>query len=109
LTRTKPLPKAAGYEVATLNDVAKEDRLIVSFEASGVQATWEPSCHSLLELAEQAGLTVPFNCRAGLCNTCLTPLLQGEVEYAEPPLEQPGDGEVLMCCARPLTPVTLRL
>lgn len=103
------IPKPAGYKVATLNDVAKEDRLIVSFEASGVQATWEPSCHSLLELAEQAGLTVPFNCRAGLCNTCLTPLLQGEVEYAEPPLEQPGDGEVLMCCARPQTPVTLRL
>ncbi|MCW3478001.1 2Fe-2S iron-sulfur cluster-binding protein [Neisseriaceae bacterium JH1-16] len=92
-----PVPEAGKAVPAA--SVAPEDGLTVSFRVSGAQVAWDSSCHSLLELAEQAGLTVPFNCRAGLCNTCQTPLLRGEVEYIEPPLEPPADGAILLCKA----------
>jgi hypothetical protein len=31
----------------------------------------------------------------------LTPLRAGRVTYAEPTAWKPGEGEVLLCCARP--------
>ena len=84
-----------------------EGELSVEFLPSGKRVAWDPGCHSLLELAEQAGLTPAFNCRAGLCNTCQVPLRQGSVEYFEEPLDVPRDGRVLLCCSRPTSAVTL--
>jgi ferredoxin-NADP reductase len=86
-----------------------EGELSVEFLPSGKRVAWDPGCHSLLELAEQAGLTPAFNCRAGLCNTCQVPLRQGSVEYFEEPLDVPQDGRVLLCCSRPTSAVTVDL
>ncbi|MFZ6047046.1 FAD-binding oxidoreductase [Pseudomonas sp. CR3202] len=83
--------------------------LTVRFEPSGQAVAWDPACPSLLDCAEQAGLKPAFSCRAGLCNACLTPLLSGSVEYAEAPLVEPEAGRVLLCCARPTSPVVLAL
>ncbi|WP_235851399.1 FAD-binding oxidoreductase [Paraburkholderia acidicola] len=79
----------------------------VRFEPHGDPIPWDPSFHSLLEMAEHAGYAPAFNCRAGLCNACTTPLLSGRVHYVEDPLAPPADGELLLCCTRPVTPVTL--
>lgn len=87
----------------------REGELSVEFLPSGKRVAWDPGCHSLLELAEQAGLTPAFNCRAGLCNTCQAPLRQGSVEYFEEPLDMPQDGRVLLCCARPVSAVVVDL
>ncbi|OXC79275.1 FAD-binding oxidoreductase [Caballeronia sordidicola] len=81
----------------------------VRFQPQGDLLPWDPSCYSLLEMAERAGYTPAFNCRAGICNACLTPVLSGRVEYFEEPLIPPPDGELLLCCARPVTPITLAL
>ncbi|WP_153136045.1 FAD-binding oxidoreductase [Paraburkholderia agricolaris] len=81
----------------------------VQFHPQADPLPWDSSCHSLLEMAEQAGYAPPFNCRAGICSACLTPLLAGEVDYIEEPLVPPPDGEVLLCCTRPVTPLTLAL
>ncbi|MEE9099204.1 FAD-binding oxidoreductase [Pseudomonas nitroreducens] len=86
-----------------------DGELTVRFEPSGRSVAWDASCPSLLEFAEQAGFAPPFSCRAGLCNSCLTPLLSGSVEYSEAPLEAPEPGQVLLCCARPTAPVVLDL
>ncbi|EKT4468776.1 2Fe-2S iron-sulfur cluster binding domain-containing protein [Pseudomonas putida] len=83
--------------------------LIVRFEPSGQAIAWDASCPSLLDCAEQAGLSPPFSCRAGLCSACMTPLLSGTVEYPEAPLAEPESGQVLLCCARPTSPVVLAL
>jgi ferredoxin len=56
---------------------------------------------SLLDFAEGKGLSPPYACRAGHCGSCLTPLRAGRVTYAEPTAWKPGEGEVLLCCARP--------
>ena len=46
---------------------------IVEFEANG-------SDKSLLELAEKAGLDVPFSCRGGVCSSCRAKVLQGSAQ-----------------------------
>ena len=48
-----------------------------------------------------------WSCRTGVCHTCTTPLLSGEVTYSPAPLESPADGQVLICCARPDTDLVL--
>jgi ring-1,2-phenylacetyl-CoA epoxidase subunit PaaE len=62
---------------------------------------------TVLEAAERAGLDLPFSCRAGVCSTCRTKVVRGEVEmqqnYALTP-EELEQGIVLACQARALTP-----
>lgn len=82
----------------------------VGFAQSHRSAAWdEASDTNLLAFAERLGLDPPFSCRAGICSTCRTGLLQGEVDYVEEPLDPPGPGEVLLCCARPRGPLVLDL
>jgi len=83
--------------------------LTVCFSPSGKTLVWDPSCHSLLDFAEGAGFKPSFSCRAGLCGCCASQLLDGTVEYVEQPLDEPRAGEVLLCCARPSTAVTIRV
>jgi ferredoxin len=60
---------------------------------------------SLLDLAEDMGPTPEFSCRAGICGTCKTHILAGDVAYFEDPLDDPGTNQVLLCCARPNTSI----
>jgi ferredoxin len=76
---------------------------------SGTRVMWNESCNSLLELAELAGLEPAFNCRAGLCNTCQVRLQEGTVEYLEEPLDTPQPGNILLCCTRPTSAITVQL
>lgn len=81
----------------------------VCFSRTGTTVEWSDTNTSLLQLAEQHGLNPDFSCRSGICNSCKLPLLEGEVEYFEPPLEQPKSNEVLLCCSRPLGRVVIDL
>ncbi|WP_269508813.1 FAD-binding oxidoreductase [Burkholderia sp. IMCC1007] len=85
------------------------DVVTVRFRPDCEPIYWLPEHGSLLEMAEQAGYAPTFNCRAGLCNACMTPLLSGSVAYDEAPLSPPPEGSVLLCCARPVGAVTLDL
>lgn len=76
-------------------------RAVVHFTRSGQQAAWTPAQGTLLELAEAQGLSPPYSCRAGHCGSCVTTLKAGNVTYAEPTAWHTGEGEVLICCARP--------
>ena len=79
------------------------DETEVGFSKSGVQANWNPSFESLLDLAEANGLTPNYSCRSGICHTCVCPLEEGEVEYVLEPLDPPDPGSVLICCSKPKT------
>lgn len=76
----------------------------VVFARSGLTVEWDPACESLLELAQVHDLNPPFSCRVGVCNSCLSRLVEGEVEYFQDLLIPPRSGEVLLCCSRPRTP-----
>ena len=79
------------------------DETEVGFSKSGVQANWNPSFESLLDLAEANGLSPDYSCRSGICQTCICPLEEGEVDYVLEPLDPPDAGSVLICCSKPKT------
>lgn len=79
----------------------------VEFRRSGVRAAWTDAADSLLELAESCGLTPDFSCRSAVCGTCRARLVSGEVAYFEPPLSEPAEGEILLCCSRPVGSVVI--
>ncbi|RXJ71594.1 flavodoxin [Veronia nyctiphanis] len=62
----------------------------------------------LLTQAEEAGLNLPYSCRAGVCGTCKVKLVSGEVEQPDMPGLMPGesdDGMILACCCVPKTDI----
>ncbi|MFB7446607.1 MOSC domain-containing protein [Streptomyces mirabilis] len=81
----------------------------VTFARSGLSTGWSERYATLLELAEACEVPTRWSCRTGVCHTCATPLLTGQVEYTTQPLEDPASGEVLPCCSIPTTDVLLDL
>lgn len=73
----------------------------VFFRRSARQAQWNPGDGSLLELAEQHGLSPEFGCRNGSCGTCRTRIVQGAVAYSKRPEYTVPQGHALICCAAP--------
>src|SRR5258708_6601897 len=58
---------------------------------------------TLLDLAEQNGVQIPYGCRQGLCGTCATRVLSGTVQMdveAGLTAEQKNTGYVLPCVSR---------
>ncbi|MFI5912091.1 MOSC domain-containing protein [Dactylosporangium sp. NPDC051541] len=80
----------------------------VTFARSGLTVPF-PATGSLLDLADACDVPTRWSCRTGVCHTCETPLLSGEVTYSPEPLEPPAAGNTLVCCARPATDVVLDL
>ena len=73
----------------------------IKFSKSGVEAPWNDSVTSILELAEANGLRPDYSCRMGTCATCESRLIKGTFEYDPEPFMEPDDGNLLICCAVP--------
>jgi len=82
---------------------------LVTFTKSNVSFAWSPRFGSILEAAEACDVAVSWSCRTGVCHRCESALLEGKVEYSPEPLDPAGEGNVLICCARPVSAVTLDL
>ena len=81
----------------------------ITFARSGLSVRWADRHGTLLELAEACDVPTRWSCRTGVCHNCITPILSGEVDYAPLPLEEPGGGQTLICCAHPTSDVVLDL
>ncbi|MFB1014403.1 MAG: YcbX family protein [Alteromonadaceae bacterium] len=65
---------------------------------------------TILEQGEEAGLILPYSCRAGMCGRCKVKLVEGEVEQKATDgltAEEIEQGYILMCSCTPTTDVTL--
>jgi ferredoxin len=83
---------------------------LVSFARSGIAAHWKASVYqNILELAEACDVPVRWSCRTGVCHSCESGLISGEVVYGPEPLDQPADGNILVCCSRPVHDVVVDL
>jgi ferredoxin-NADP reductase/MOSC domain-containing protein YiiM len=83
---------------------------LVSFARSGIAAHWNASAYqSILELAEACDVPVRWSCRTGVCHTCESGLVSGPVVYGPEPLDNPSDGNVLVCCSQPTGNVVVDL
>jgi ferredoxin-NADP reductase/MOSC domain-containing protein YiiM/ferredoxin len=80
---------------------------LVTFARSGITTPFGDDRGSVLDLADACDVPTRWSCRTGVCHTCVTPLLSGDITYAPDPLELPADGQVLICCARPATDIVL--
>ncbi|MGW1559989.1 MOSC domain-containing protein [Streptomyces sp. NPDC002144] len=81
----------------------------VSFARSGITVPWDPGYGTLLDLAEACDVPTRWSCRTGVCHTCETALLQGRVAYTPDPLDEPAEGNALICCSRPSGDLVLDL
>jgi len=81
----------------------------ISFTRSGLAVPWDSRFASLLEFAEACDVPVQWSCRMGVCHNCETGLIDGKIRYTSEPLDRPGEGNLLICCAIPLTAVELDL
>ena len=82
----------------------------VSFARSGISVHWDALRYaSILEMAEACDVPVRWSCRTGVCHTCESGLVSGAVVYGPEPLDQPADGNVLVCCSQPVGDVVVDL
>lgn len=82
---------------------------MVHFVKSQIRVAWDGSHESLLDLAEAQGLRPDFECRAGLCGSCLCTRISGEVTHSEDLIDSPPAGKIYLCCAIPKADLELDL
>jgi ferredoxin-NADP reductase/MOSC domain-containing protein YiiM len=81
----------------------------IEFARSNLTVRWNKQYANLLELAEACDVPVRWSCRTGVCHTCETAVVSGQVAYNPDPVEPPADGSALICCAQPRANVVLDL
>jgi uncharacterized protein len=74
----------------------------VVFSKSNKTVVWNGN-ESLLELAENNGISVDHGCRAGNCGTCLVALREGQVDYNTQHDADIEKGSCLACICQPKT------
>jgi ring-1,2-phenylacetyl-CoA epoxidase subunit PaaE len=92
---------------ATAPTAANETRVEFVMDGRRRSFTMQTGTESILDAAGRAGIDLPFSCKAGVCSTCRTKLVRGEVDLAQNyaledwELEQ---GFILACQAHAKTP-----
>ncbi len=81
----------------------------IEFARSSLSVHWSGEFGSLLELAEACDIPVRWSCRTGVCHTCETTLIAGDLDYAPDPVEAPAEGSALICCSHPRDDIVLDL
>jgi ferredoxin-NADP reductase/MOSC domain-containing protein YiiM len=88
---------------------ASGDGPTIQFARSNLSVPWSNDYGSILELAEACDVPVRWSCRTGVCHTCETTLVAGDLDYNPDPVEPPADGSALICCSRPRDDVAIEL
>ena len=81
----------------------------IAFARSDLTIPWSSDYGTLLELAESCDVPVRWSCRTGVCHTCETTLIAGDVDYSPDPVEPPAEGSVFICCSQPRDDIVLDL
>lgn len=80
------------------------DEFEVVFDYSGKSGRVAAG-QSILELAESLGIEAPSSCREGICGTCVTEVIEGQVVHADKVLSENERASCLtICCSRSAGP-----
>ncbi|MBD2759403.1 ferredoxin reductase [Yimella sp. cx-573] len=69
----------------------------ITFAKSDKEATADGST-PILQVGEDAGVIMPSGCRMGICRTCLTPLVSGQVRDLRTGEIHSDEGELIQTC-----------
>nr|WP_245553662.1 ferredoxin reductase [Demetria terragena] len=83
------------FETSLLVDDGAGGRVV--FEKSDKEADADGAT-TLLEAGENAGVLMPHGCRMGICHSCLTPLLSGQVKDLRTGEIRQDEGELIQTC-----------
>ncbi len=115
-------PMAAYHEESfsfeTLAQEADEEAAIEAGEGAGFKVTFSrsgdevdcPPGQTILAAAKAAGVRLPISCTQGLCGTCKTKMVSGQVDMKHSGgirQREIDQGWILPCCSKPLGDVVL--
>jgi len=93
---------AAAAGAGPAKGAAAEQPIEVELRASGMTLTVPPEL-SVLKAVEEAGVPVLSSCEEGICGSCETPVLDGEVDHRDSLLtedERAANDTMLICVSR---------
>lgn len=105
----EPAAVGAGAKHSAGTGPSAVQAFTVEFAASGLSVDCDAET-TVLDAALAAGLTVPSSCESGMCGTCKSDLLSGEVAMDHQGGIRPKEiaaGRFLPCCSTPLSDLVI--
>lgn len=95
-------PKAS--QTSQERDAAKDSAVGIGFQiqiASSGATFFVPNDKSIVDVLSENGIEVEVSCKSGLCGTCTTRYLKGDVDHRDLILDQAEQADYLtICCSR---------